>query len=266
MPETRTPAILLRRVEYGDYDLILTFLTRDFGKLSAIAKSARKSAKRFAGRLESFAVLRILCSVGRRSCSVGRRSGLPILQEADLINLHPSIRTDVMKTAYASYWAELIDRWTEEAEQQPDLFFLLQHVFEQLNSGPVSPAELSILFQIRLLALTGHQPNLRQCGICRTDLDQAADSGFQVDLPKGGLICSRCSPAAAGSRITLTKGTIKQLLWIAKTELIKAGRIRFAGQALSEGQRFLETFLPFHLGQEPRSLKILRQIRENRPG
>jgi DNA repair protein RecO (recombination protein O) len=85
-----------------------------------------------------------------------------------------------------------------------------------------------------------------------------------MDLPKGGLICSRCSPAAVKGRIVLTKGTIKQLLWLANAELAKAGRIRFSGQALSDSQRFLESFLPFHLGQEPRSLKILRQIREGR--
>lgn len=258
MPETRTPAILLRRVEYGDYDLILTFLTRDFGKLSTIAKSARKSTKRFAGLLESFSVLRIVCSSARRG-------GLPILQEASLINLHPLIRNDVMKTAHACYWAELIDRWTEEAEQQVDLFHLLAHVFEQLNAGAVSPAELGILFQTRLLALTGHQPNLQHCGVCRTGLDQSKESGFWVDLPKGGLICSRCCPDAAGGRITLTRGTIKQLLWITRADLEKASRIRFTGRALLESQQFLEAFLPFHLGQEPRSLKILRQIRENRP-
>ena len=258
MPQTHTPAILLRRVEFGDYDLILTFLTRDSGKISAIAKSARKSAKRFAGLLELFSVLKIVCSAGRRS-------SLPVLQEASLITLHPQIRTDMLKTAHASYWAELIDRWTEEAQPQADLFHLLMHVYEQLNSGRASPEELGILFQVRLLALTGHQPNLAHCGICRAGLDQTTDRGFQVDLPQGGLICTRCSPAASGGRMTLAKGTIKQLLWIAKAQLPKAGRIRFTGQALSESQRFLETFLPYHLGQEPRSLKILRQIRENQP-
>ena len=85
MPQTHTPAILLRRIEFGDYDLILTFLTRDSGKIAAIAKSARKSAKRFAGLLELFSVLKIVYSAGRRS-------SLPVLQEASQITLHPQIR------------------------------------------------------------------------------------------------------------------------------------------------------------------------------
>ena len=258
MQEIRTPAIVLRRVDFGDYDLILTFLTRDFGKTSAIAKSAKKSARRFAGVLELFSVLRIVCKSGRRS-------GLPILQEAAVIDPLPFIRTDVIKTAHASYWAELIDRWTEEAQPQIDLYHLLLHVYNQLNISSISPAELGVLFQIRLLALTGHQPNLQQCGVCRTGLDITPDKLFTVDLAKGGLVCSRCLQPAASGRITLTRGTIKQLICVAKDELPKAIRLRFTGQALLESERFLEAFLPFHLGQEPRSLQVLRQLRETHP-
>ena len=62
MSSLSTPAIILRRIEYGDFDLILFFLTLEKGKLSAIAKSARKSTKRFGGILELFAALDILCS------------------------------------------------------------------------------------------------------------------------------------------------------------------------------------------------------------
>ena len=158
-----------------------------------------------------------------------------------------------------------MDKWTEEAQRQATLFQLLQHVYDQLNAGTGSAAELGILFQIRLLAATGHQPNFQQCRNCGTGLDQTPDSGFEVDLSRGGLIRSRCIPSAAKGGISLTKGTIKQLLWIAKTDITKAGRIRFTGRALTESQRFLEAFLPYHLGQEPRSLKVLRQFRENQP-
>ncbi|MBS3810049.1 MAG: recombination protein O N-terminal domain-containing protein, partial [Desulfobacterales bacterium] len=56
-----TPAILLRRIEYGDYDLIATFLTRAKGKISVIAKNAKKSRKRFSGLLEPFTALDLVC-------------------------------------------------------------------------------------------------------------------------------------------------------------------------------------------------------------
>ncbi len=56
------PAILIRRIDYGDNDLIITFFTRDFGKTSAIAKSAKKSVKRFRGVLELFSLLLRKCA------------------------------------------------------------------------------------------------------------------------------------------------------------------------------------------------------------
>ncbi|MBL0712915.1 MAG: DNA repair protein RecO, partial [Desulfosarcina sp.] len=78
MPTLKTSAILLRRVDFGDYDLILTLLSQDFGKISVIAKHAKKSRKRFAGVLELFSILDILCHTRRQK-------GLDVLQEAHLV-------------------------------------------------------------------------------------------------------------------------------------------------------------------------------------
>ena len=106
MPVFATPAILLRRIDYGDFDVIITFFTLNKGKLSLIAKAAKKSTRRFAGILELFSVLDLVVGTGRGK-------GLPILQEAALIKPFEGIRADFKKTAYASYWAELIYSWLE---------------------------------------------------------------------------------------------------------------------------------------------------------
>ena len=80
-----SPAVLLRRVDYGDFDLILTLFTRTTGKISVIAKHAKKSKKRFAGVLELFSVVKI-------TCQASRRAGLPVLQEALLEEPFAAIR------------------------------------------------------------------------------------------------------------------------------------------------------------------------------
>ena len=59
----------------------------------------------------------------------------------------------------------------------------------------------------------------------------------------------------------LGKGTIKQLLWVESGDLAKATRIKFSPSAIEEGTEFLEEFVCYHLGKQPRSLKFLRQIR-----
>ena len=175
MPSLNSPAIMLRRMDYGDWDVIATFLSLNRGKISAIAKSAKKSTKRFGGVLELFSALDIVVGYGRRK-------GLPVLQEAAIVHPFSRIRSDIHKTAYASYWAEIIYEWLEEGEPATDVYHLLFYVLESLDEGAVSEAALSILFQMRFLMMAGYTPNLEYCIICRRDID---------DLSKGGLICNR---------------------------------------------------------------------------
>lgn len=247
---------MLRRIDHGDYDLIITFLTLARGKVSVIAKSAKKSVKRFAGILEPFYVLEVVCRTGR-----GR--GLPVLQEAVLKEPFSRIRTDIKKTAYASYWAELINKWMEEGERNVALFKLFEHVLGELDRGHTPDEALSILFQIRFMTISGHSPNLRQCSNCKMATANMRANRLIFDIARGGLICERC--ASGPSRHPyLAKGTVKQLMWMATGDLKKAGRIRFSRRASQEALEFLEAFVPYHLGGYPRSLKFLRQIRENR--
>lgn len=244
---------MLRRMDFGDYDLIITFFTLNKGKISVIAKSAKKSAKRFSGILELFSVLDIVCSTGRKS-------GLSVLQEAALKHPFAGIRTDVTKTAYASYWAELINEWVEKGVRQIQLYHLFQHVLCELDLEQIPSRALSIQFQIRFMAMSGLCPDLNRCGICKIKLEKMKKNKVAFDLKKGGLVCESCITGSS-RQISLSKGTIKQLLWIKSGDLDKVSRIKFSSQALREGLEFMEMFVPYHLGKEPRSLKFLRQIR-----
>jgi len=253
MPSFSTPAIVLRRIDFGDYDLIINFFTLNNGKISAIAKSAKKSVKRFSGVLEPFSVLDVVCSSSRGK-------GLPVLQEAALKQPFSKIRADIVKIAYASYWAELINVWMEDGKKQVQIYQLFQYVLGELDLGYIQQEALSIIFQIRFIKISGFCPDLTRCGNCRIELEEIKKGKIVFDIIKGCLICDRCSSATL-DKIHLSKGTIKQLLWVESGGLKKAGRIRFTKTALSEGLKFLEAFVPYHLGMEPRSLKFLRQIR-----
>ncbi len=254
MSSYSTPAIVLRKIDYGEYDLVITLFTLKKGKVSVIAKSAKKSKKRFAGILELFSIIDVVCNVGRRK-------GLPVLQEAALKHPFFHIRFSALKTAYASYWAELINEWMESGQKQVQLYQLFQYVLRELDSSRVSEAALSILFQIKFLTICGLSPNLRQCSVCRTEVEKIKETRVQFDFAKGGILCDECASKTL-QKPFLSKGIIKQLLWIEKGDLVKAVRIKFSSDALREGSEFLETFVPYHLGKEPRSLKFLQQIRK----
>ncbi len=256
MPKFSTPAILLRRSVYGDYDMIITFLTLSSGKITVIAKNAKKSRRRFAGRLELFALLNI-------ECQRPRGQGMPVLVAASLEEPFSGIRGHVMKTAYASYWAELMNVWLEAEKPQIRMFSLLRYFLDALDKGVLGNAELSVIFQLRFLHLSGLSPDFSECRRCRVPVDAMDGDVFFFELAKGGILCKGCSSSAL-SAIKLSKGTVKQLLWIQSNDLKKAERLKFSRSSLIEGLDFLEKFVVFHVGRAPKSLRFLRTLRSEK--
>ena len=246
-----TAAILLRRIDYGDGDLILTVITPELGKLAMMARAAKKSRRRFGGVLDLFAVLAL-------NCRNGRGGRLPLLAEASLREPFDRIRQDAFKTAYASYWAELVHCWGEEGQPQPDVYRLFYRILSALDRDCLPARALSLVFQLRFMELAGLGPHFSTCIECGRPLCAMEETRVGFDSARGALVCAGCG-AAGPLRVSL--GTIKQLVWIADGDLAKARRMRFSAGALDEGEALLETFVPFHLGREPRSLTVLRQLR-----
>jgi DNA repair protein RecO (recombination protein O) len=177
---------------------------------------------------------------------------------------HPfqHIRENIKKTAYASYWAELINQWLEEGEKQIQLYLLFQQVLEKLDQDHLPEETLSILFQMRFMKLSGFYPNLEHCSVCQMEMEKMRKNRITFDLVKGGLLCEKCTSGSLNKR-SLSKGTIKQLRWLESGDWTKAERIRFSPPAIREGQELLEAFVPYHLGKEPRSLKFLQRLRND---
>ena len=256
MPGFSSDAILLRKIEYGDHDYILTFMTQTHGKVAAIAKNAKKSVRRFSGALDLFSLNHIQCSRPRRN-----KDALMLLNQSDLEEGWANIRYDVFKTAYASFWVEMIYLWVEEGEAQPEIYDLLRFSLDMLNGDFIQPRVLSILFQIRFMNISGFSPHLAWCDACHTPLDQVAAQRVWFDFREGKILCPNCSRRRSAKGIQVSKGTLKQIYWLNKTSVEKAGRIRLPEFALNEGEKLLESFIPFHVGREFRSLKFLNRLR-----
>jgi DNA repair protein RecO (recombination protein O) len=248
-----TTAIVLRRREYGDFDLIVTLLTRDHGKRTLIAKSVKKSTKRFQGVLEPFNDLQI-------TFRESKRKGMAVLEEASLVQALGHVRSDFVKTSYASYWVECVTLWMEEGLVRPDMYDLLGFVLGELDQQRMASDLLSVLFQMRFIGQEGLRPILEHCACCRLDIDHISQHDFCVNLGQGGVVCNQC-PTGAHGGLRLSKGTLKQLSWIADGDLARARRVRFSARAMAEATAFLEAFVPYHIGKAPKSLRILQKMR-----
>lgn len=255
MPHLSSPAILLRTVDHGDFDKIVTAFTLEYGKTSLMAKSAKKSKKRFAGVLELFSLVNLVWSYGR-----GR--GLSILTEASVVKPFDRIRTDVTKTAYASYWCELVYLWMEEGQKQASVFKLLEYALDGLSSEGLSPPILHVTFQLRFMTMSGFSPGFTECNICGLSFENFRLTPVTFDVRRGGVVCERCA-SQGRSPLLLSKGTVKLLNWVLKAPLDKVERVRFSEVALEESLQMIETFVPYHLGKETKSLKFLRRLKSD---
>ena len=116
-PHTLTvDAVVLRHNDWGEADRLLSIYTRQAGKLRAVAKGARKMRSRKAGHLEPFTHVRLLLARGR---------DFWIVTQAETIDAYSALRDDLMRTGYAAYLVELIDRFTYEEGETSGLFSLL---------------------------------------------------------------------------------------------------------------------------------------------
>lgn len=181
-------AIVLRTTPVGEADLMLMFYTRDHGRVSAFARSARNSRRRFGGALGILVMSEI--ALGRRS----KASELWTVERATVVVDHSGLATDPIVLGHASYALELVRELTPESTPDPDILELVLALWRALAHGP-SPVALRG-FELRLSALLGSAVALDRCVGCGGD--RALDHGAVFDPPRGGVVCVRCAPTSRG--------------------------------------------------------------------
>src|SRR5687768_16685044 len=118
--------VVLRRRNLGEADRIVTLLSRDRGKETAVARGARRPRSRLGGRLEPSVRVRALLAEGR---------SLDIISQVDVIDAHRRLRDDLGRLGTASIMLEMADRAIEDAQPHPDIYCLLIEALALLRSG-----------------------------------------------------------------------------------------------------------------------------------
>lgn len=247
-------ALLFRKTEYGDADLILTFFTLNYGKVSVIAKAAKSSRKRFGGVLELFSLLEI-------TTQNGPKKGLPVLNEAKIVSPFAALRGDYRKTAYAAYWCDLVYHFVEEREPVPDIFKLLCFSLEALCANAHATEFLSVVFQSKLAQIVGFEPNLKNCYTCGKNVFETKQAAVTINIAQGGVACETCENEHLQGAFKITPGALKQMDWVLGKPLDTALRAKFSNNAVNEALHFWEAFSTYHFDKKLKSLDFLRQMR-----
>jgi len=233
-------ALIIGLMDYRESDRIVTFFSRDHGRISGVARGARRSVKRFGGALELFS---------RLTLNFTPTDGLVTVHDADPVTIYPKIRATLEGIAHAGYACELVAAMAPERLANQRLYRLLAAYLDRLDSFPVNCSDRHF-FEINLLNILGYRPPVESCCRCGDSLGDRGGSWSGGE--DGGICCPRCNrggarlggEAIAGLARSLTTG--------------RFGQVVFPQGALAEAEAYLEAFIAAHLQRPLKSLAFLR--------
>ena len=169
--EIVTTGIILTRTDYLEADRILTYLTPDYGKVKAIAKSVRKNKSKLAGSIELFSISEITV--------IGGKGEINTLISSRLIKHYGEIIKDYNRTTTAYNVMKTTNKAIEDAAES-GYYDLLEKSLDALNDNKIDSDLIGLWFEMQLLKLSGHAPNL-QTDINGEKLKQADAYNFYMD-------------------------------------------------------------------------------------
>lgn len=251
MPEFRSfraSAVVLRHSDWGEADRLLTLYTREQGKVHAIAKGARKVTSRKAGHLEPFTHVTLQLAKGR---------DLLIVTQAETVNAFLALREDLVKTGYAAYVLELIDRFTYEEEGGDSaLFRLIIETLERIEKEPDSWLAIRY-YEMRLLDHLGFRPKLFECANCGREI-LAEDQFFSFSA--GGAICPRCGHNLP-SLHPISVEALKYLRHFQRSSYREASRARPSREVQKEAESLMQGYFTYLLERELNTPGFIKRVR-----
>ncbi|MDD2922375.1 MAG: DNA repair protein RecO [Anaerolineales bacterium] len=243
----RVSAVVLRHKDWGEADQLLTLYTREQGKLRVVAKGARKITSRKAGHLQPFTYVNLQLAKGR---------DLMIVTQAETVNAFLGIGADLMKTGYASYIVELLDRFVYEDDGgNPGVFKMLTETLERLEKE--SDAWVAVrYYEMRLLDHVGFRPQLFECANCGREI-LPEDQYFSASA--GGAICPRCGEGIP-NLMKISIEALKYLRHFQRSSYRDASRARPVPEVQKETEVLMQSYFTYLLERNLNTPGFIKKV------
>lgn len=186
-----TDGVVLRVKPIGNDDNLYTILTRERGLLSAYARNRQRISRGMGSALEQFSYSNFVLFQSKERYSINSASGNKVFF---------GLRTDIVKTALASYFAQLLmELAPEEGEDPQDYLRLFLNTLAFLESDKRSPDFLKPVFELRLMVMAGYMPDLLGCAVC----GESEGKALFFRLDSGTLVCGDCLQKSGQSAVDL---------------------------------------------------------------
>lgn len=243
----RTEAIILRRKDFGEADRVLTLFTPNHGKFRAVAKGIRKPRSRKAGHLELFTRSKLLLAKGR---------DLDVITQAETANAYRPLREDLLRGAYAAYAVELLDKFTPDHEDNPDLYDLLSDALGWLSTTH-NLALTARYYEVHLLSMAGFQPQLFRCVACGNKI-VAEDQYFSIQ--DGGAVCAKDGKTYPGA-LPVSLNGLKYLRYAQSNTYARVSVAKLPVGVAVEMETLMARYITHILERQLKSVEFLKLIR-----
>ena len=242
MAQYTVEAVVLGVHNWGDADKMVTFMTRDRGKIKAAAYGCRRPKNPLAAGMQLFNHVELQLLEGQRLDTVKQYS----LQES-----FRGISEELTAMAYASFIAELVLELCPEREPHPEVFAKLLHFLGAFSTR--NPRVVALAAAYQLLEYTGSQLSFDRCARCGREI--AGESFFSWE--QGGVICAACHP---GGLEAFPESLRQFILSLLSFDWNPAGRLHVTGAALVRAERILLGYLQYLLEKPLKSLAFIQQL------
>lgn len=242
MAMEKASALVIRMADFSESSRVVTLYTNRFGKVSALAKGA----KRLKGPFEASLDLLAQCEV----VFLKKTSGaLDLLTEAKLAKRFTAGATSLQKLYGGYYIAELLDALTEPDDPHPELFFVACDILGKLGDEGAHQATLLTLFELSILNSMGQLPLWEGCVQCG---EVVVQESYSFSIGRGGIVCQSCAEGLELSR-RVSHRTVQSV-----SELLESdGSSPIPPQVLPEIRSIQKGVMEHVLGRKSKILPLL---------
>ena len=243
----KTEAIVLKRINLGEADKILTLYTPNLGKIRAVAKGVRRPKSKLGGHVETLTQSSMMLAKGRN---------LDIVTQSQNIESFLPLRNDLWLTSCALYIAELVDQFTEERIENYPAYKLLLNTLGWL--ADTNNAQLLLrYFELHLLSHLGYRPQLQLCLNCKSPIKPTANF---FSPSGGGILCPNCSKTELVTR-PLSLNALKVMRFLQRSDYEEASRVRLDPELSQEVEKLMREYIRYLLEHELKSVEFLDRLR-----
>ena len=244
----RTQGVITKETKFGETSKIITLITKDFGKISAIANNVRGAKSHLLSGLSLFTYSDIVLYEGKGKDSLFR------INEINVIESFKGIRESIDKMAYASYFSEIINKAVNENNPENELLGLFLNSLYMLNSDLADFRILKTAYEIKIAQISGYAPSFSECGKCGLK-----EKLLYVDPSEGYVCCERCGLLLKKS--FKINNTVRDLWsFILNNNLKQAISVTVDKEITDYLNKLTEEYLSLKFETEFKTLKFLKNV------